>query len=361
VHHEPSGGAEYQPLQDASSMNTVERKVLPWHLCLLTLLLGLVVIIVSCTAVKSPNQQANQKLTFSDAAVCFLGLTPHHPFLLTFLLILAFLCYLMYKFGPQLLGLCFKGFIETVDKYLLGTDVHVQRMELSLIYGELHIAGVVVDNPPKFPVGPCIQLATCMQKFDVWTYIGSGGRYARFPHVVLDGLQIHLHKRKVEEGALAYNIEVVLDNLDHAVDLNEMLKRGPEKVFIHHLEIRNVTVPSHRTAEQAGHSWPTLVIPDIVFQDFDKETGLHLTTEVLKFLWKIILESSWHQAQHVLGSLGMPHTSTKSILGSSQAASASGAIQDMAQKTKEKLRDKGEHAREKIDRLVKQKFGVMPA
>jgi len=303
----------------------------------------------------SRNRRAGQQegvdgTSFAEALL--LG-APQHPLSLIFLALFLAICVVLYQHGPKILGVCIKAFLEKVDRFFLGTDVHIGELELSVCHGELRFKRAVVDNPPKFPVGPCIEVERSVWNFDLGTYIGSGGRYSRLPSVRVDGVQIYLHKRAVDEGTLAYNIEVIIDNLDHAVDLHAILEHGPEKVFIHRLEIRNVTVPSHKTDERSCFTWPTLVVPDIVFDDFDKETGIHLTSEVLKFLWKLILESAWHSAQHALKMQGMQEVA-------SVGQSARDRAREMTVKTKEKFKEEQHAAREKIDRLV-HKFNPMTA
>lgn len=139
------------------------------------------------------------------------------------------LCVLVYFWGARLVGKAIESFIETLDHCLLGVQINIESMSVSLMHGRLEIDGVKVDNPPEYKSEYLMKAERLVFDIDVWSLLSSWGKLVIIQDLELRDIGVNMELEGVSfedmllagAGGFTLLTNNILDVLHHMDEVAE--------------------------------------------------------------------------------------------------------------------------------------------
>jgi len=110
--------------------------------------------------------------------------------------------------SAKVIGLAAKMAVESVDRWLLGVDIHIAAARLSLCQGFVNLVDVVVDNPPGYETPHLLRVKTISLHINLWGIIWSLGNRIEIKAIILKHLDV-----VYEKTSTGSNVSSILDHL----------------------------------------------------------------------------------------------------------------------------------------------------
>lgn len=231
--------------------------------------------------------------------------------------------------SARVIGLAAKWSVESIDRWLLGVDIHIDAVRLSLCQGFISLDNVAVDNPPGYDAPHLLRVKTVTLHVNLWRAITSLGKRIEIKAIILKHLDIVYEKSS--EGS---NVSSILDYVKGDVSTNNsrisseaklpdsnnaapQLKDAAEgsatEVLLHRIEV--VKVHAEAVAKILGNKASVhVVLDDIKFPDFSERqiSVAEIISLVMRTILKTVIANTFRFGE------GMSHT-----LGSASSRAAS--------------------------------------
>eukprot|EP00933_Yihiella_yeosuensis_P051642 TRINITY_DN49618_c0_g1_i1.p1 TRINITY_DN49618_c0_g1~~TRINITY_DN49618_c0_g1_i1.p1 ORF type:complete len:858 (+),score=154.57 TRINITY_DN49618_c0_g1_i1:88-2661(+) len=150
--------------------------------------------------------------------------------------------------SAKVIGLAIKLGIESADKHVIGTDIHVGKAALAILQGYVNVQGLMIDNPPssagKVWKSPCLlKVDRLCVKLNVKKLVSTLGKELELKAIILEGVQVVLEK---SYGASS-NVGEILNHLESLgidtsvpLTLPDQPENPFEKVRIGHVSVKDV-------------------------------------------------------------------------------------------------------------------------
>jgi len=206
---------------------------------------------------------------------------------LAFITFLIFLVSLLLS-SAKVTGLAVKFAIESMDRALLGVDIHVESATLGLCRGLVLLSGIRVDNPEGFEAPYLMKLEQLSLKLNIGRLICSVGRQFEVTVLKLTGVQVIFEKDFAQYDSKS-NVQTIIDHLEAATGLDLHSSDTPS-----HLSPRSSGSPDTvmRSPRQYITSWKD------TYQEFKKNARetLNLVPEVV--VYKVFVGDVGAQIYH---------------------------------------------------------------
>lgn len=238
--------------------------------------------------------------------------------------------------SAKVIGLAAKWSVESIDRWLLGVDIHIDAVRLSLCQGFINLLNVVVDNPPGYDTPHLLRVKTVTLHVNLWRAITSLGKHIEIKAIILKHLDVIYEKSS--EGS---NISSILDHVkgdaltdssnisdeanlpdvkNDAPDIKDAAEGPATEVLLRRIEI--VKVHAEAVAKILGNKVSAhVVLDDINFPDFSKRQIS--VPEIISLLMMTILKTV--VANTFRFGEGMSHTLDSA---STRAASLASKVKD---------------------------------
>jgi len=263
-------------------------------------------------------------------------------------------CFLLSS--AKIVGILVKVTIESIDQKLLGTDVTIESVAISLCRVYVNIKNLEVQNPPfqgldseeGWVSDSIMKISTLILKVNVWRLIKTAGKELEITRLELSGVEINYEKpwRKTA------NVQMILDHLKEDVEeaeesvadvkkveskkenkeeskewskaksreeaTAETARKPHTKVIINTLNISNISANVLLGGPMGLGGMITLPLDDLPFPDFDKQTRGLETKAVVAVVAKFILKTLFKTVVSMVGMGVTPRSLRKagSALGS---------------------------------------------
>lgn len=115
--------------------------------------------------------------------------------------------------SAKVIGLGVKFAIESIDRSLLGVDIHVKAVSLGLFRGLVMVHGLKIDNPEGYE-SPCLlEMKSLVLKVNIGRIIASRGKEIEVTWLELTGVHINYEKDFYEDSSTD-NVQQLIQNLE---------------------------------------------------------------------------------------------------------------------------------------------------
>lgn len=195
-----------------------------------------------------------------------------------------------------------KNGIEAVGTKVLGADVVLQKVNISLFSGKVQLKGLVIGNPEGFQSESAFELGEVRVVVDLFSLLSN--------KIVIDEIVIDSPEITYETSGGKNNIEALLENINDFVGTSEdgaagskedASQKSGKKIQINDFLIRNASVNLSATILQGKKL--TLPLADIHLKDIGKDGEGANMSDALKKVFAALNEN-------IAGAVAAPLKST---------------------------------------------------
>jgi hypothetical protein len=193
-----------------------------------------------------------------------------------------------------------KNGVEAVGPKVLGTDVVLQKVDISLLSGSGMLKGIMIGNPEGFHTESAFRLGEVKVAVDIFSVLAD--------KMIIDEIVIDSPEITYETSGTKNNIEAILDNIKdlagggEARSTDESTQKSGKKLQINDIIIRNAKVNMSATILQG--EMVTLSLSDIHIEDIGKEGEGANMSDALKEVFTVLDKSIAGAAAAPIGSTG---------------------------------------------------------
>mmetsp|Transcript_58701 Transcript_58701/g.164710 ORF Transcript_58701/g.164710 Transcript_58701/m.164710 type:complete len:254 (-) Transcript_58701:64-825(-) len=218
-----------------------------------------------------------------------------------------------YWYGSRILGKSIEAFVERVDKEVLGVDINIGSMKVSLCSGRVEIEDISIQNPPGFEKENLLAASRMIVDVKVWQYVKQlcrgAAKQITIEEIALVDVLVNLETRgtSIDES----NLGVLLANVQGDEEADSSTTSSDEEtaatgdalnpkqedddspemdVLLEKVHVSNILVKVGQ-----GMLGMTLAVADIIEDDFKKKHGklkpIHIVRIVLRTLLKSVTYS----------------------------------------------------------------------
>lgn len=132
------------------------------------------------------------------------------------LLVLSIITPILYRWLMECVANMIKAYIEKVDRDIIGVDVHIRQVDLSVCYGRLVIYDLRVENPPGFYNKHLLQAQRIVFDLDVEEIFKSRTKRIAVEELGLHGIQVTIEYNSMVFGTGTSNLDTILDFMSKA-------------------------------------------------------------------------------------------------------------------------------------------------
>jgi uncharacterized protein involved in outer membrane biogenesis len=162
--------------------------------------------------------------------------------------------------------------VETVGPMALGTDVTLQKVDISLFSGKGQLKGIIIGNPEGFKTDNSFKLNEVRLALDVSSLFSE--------RIIIDEIFIDAPEITYEKSGKGDNFKAIMDNVNDfagaaegkaSEDKKDESKEDGKKIQINNLIVKDGKVNMSMTALKGEQL--TLPLTDIHLKDIGKDEG----------------------------------------------------------------------------------------
>lgn len=237
---------------------------------------------------------------------------------------------LVFCVAPRVLDWTVKFLIESLDRFILGTDVYLDNISVNVIKRSFVIEKLKVKNWTGFTKDYMMTIESCCVGFTIWPTLRSCGKKVELRWLRLDAFEVFM---ELKHGSVTPNVTHMVEYMDGVRRDDEGTKVAHYKndivVVVHEVKVSNISV--HLPIGSL-----TMGVKDISFADLatiaDKE-GLRKLPDIVQFIMKTVVNEASAKGMET----GQIIKKTAQAVGSRALYGANKASEEM----RKKLEDMG--------------------
>mmetsp|Transcript_76595 Transcript_76595/g.144303 ORF Transcript_76595/g.144303 Transcript_76595/m.144303 type:complete len:346 (+) Transcript_76595:47-1084(+) len=173
--------------------------------------------------------------------------------------------------------------IQERDRDLIGTDIHIEKIDANIITGRIWIYGLDIDNMKDFTADTIFRADYILVDFDIQRLLMSFFTHIKIEELALSGVHV-----TVEHTLLNSNVSEMIKFIKDKVEKGQKEKTSEDsqdspksvEVTIHRINLLNIQASTRlstskrivgKRKELHTSTWP---IKDIVYEDFHTNKGI---------------------------------------------------------------------------------------
>mmetsp|Transcript_20284 Transcript_20284/g.38015 ORF Transcript_20284/g.38015 Transcript_20284/m.38015 type:complete len:342 (+) Transcript_20284:52-1077(+) len=173
--------------------------------------------------------------------------------------------------------------IQERDRDLIGTDIHIEKIDANIITGRIWIYGLDIDNMKDFTADTIFRADYILVDFDIQRLLMSFFTHIKIEELALSGVHV-----TVEHTLLNSNVSEMIKFIKDKVEKGQKEKTSEDsqdspksvEVTIHRIDVQGIEASTRlstskrivgKRKELHTSTWP---IKDIVYEDFHTNKGI---------------------------------------------------------------------------------------